>query len=57
MRKLLSDIKNAIEGAVGLNEVFVFGGILISGYGIAQIYEPAAWIVIGTIILLLGLRR
>lgn len=49
--------RSALSGAVDLNDVFVFSGLVAAAYGIGQIHGPSAWIVVGTVLLLLGLRR
>lgn len=53
MKKLLAKIFAAVD----LRDVFVFGGLAAVGYGIAQIHVPAAWIVVGAIVFVLGVRR
>ena len=52
MRKILSKLTDLID----LRDTFVFGGLIMLGYGIAQVYPPAAWITIGGILFLLGVR-
>jgi hypothetical protein len=39
-----------------LRDALVFGGIGVVGYGIVQIHEPAAWIVVGAALVWLGVR-
>jgi len=39
-----------------INEVAALAGIGAVGYGLYQIYEPAAWIVCGTALFLYGAR-
>jgi hypothetical protein len=46
----LSDVLN-------LRDVFVFSGLAAVGYGVAQVSVPAAWVVVGGIVFLLGVRR
>jgi len=41
---------------IDLRDAFAIVGLLMLGYGIAQIYPPAAWITVGTVLLALGLR-
>jgi hypothetical protein len=43
--------------ALDLRDAFVFGGIGLVGYGIGQIYVPAAQIVVGCVIFWLGIRK
>jgi len=49
--------RSAIAENFELREVFVFGGLSAVGYGVAQIHAPSAWIVIGTALVILGMRR
>lgn len=49
---MLTKLANLID----IRDAFVFGGIAMLGYGLYQIYPPAAWIAVGGIIFLLGLR-
>lgn len=44
------------RGLVGLRDAFVFGGLACLAYGISQVYPPAAWMVVGLVLMLLGLR-
>lgn len=53
LKRLLVTIAQAVD----LRDVFVACGLGAIGYGIGQIYPPAAWIVIGAVILILGIRR
>lgn len=47
---------NAIKRELTIKEYFVFGGLALIGYGIAQIYPPAAWIAIGSALFIMGSR-
>ncbi len=38
-------------------DAFVFGGLGCVGYGIAQVYAPLAWIVVGAALFWLGVRK
>lgn len=42
--------------SVDRRDLFVFGGLASMGYGIGQIYAPAAWVVVGAIVFLIGMR-
>lgn len=42
---------------VDLSDVITFGGIACACYGIAQVYEPAAWIAGGSALFWLGVRN
>lgn len=53
MRKLLALIRDEVK----LREVFVFGGLAIASGGVALVHVPSALIVVGTVVLLLGIRR
>ena len=46
-----------IGAEIDLRDVFVFGGLACAIYGLAQIYVPAAWIVGGSVLFWLGVRR
>ncbi len=50
-------MRAAIAETIGLREVLVFGGLSAIAYGVAQMHVPSAWIVVGGLLLLLGLRR
>jgi len=52
---LLQRIKQKLD--IDLNDWFTFGGLAAAGYGIAQIHVPSAWIVVGTVLFLIGVRR
>lgn len=47
----------AIGAELELRDVFVFGGLGCAVYGIAQVHQPAAWIVGGATLFWLGVRR
>ena len=47
---------SAIVAAIGAREVLVFGGLAATCYGLALVYPPAAWIVGGTVLFLIGMR-
>ena len=40
-----------------LRDVFVFGGLACAVHGVSLLSVPAAWIVGGTVLFLLGARR
>jgi uncharacterized membrane protein YtjA (UPF0391 family) len=46
-----------IASILDVRDLFVFGGIAAICYGVAQIYQPAAWIVGGIVFCSIGLRR
>jgi hypothetical protein len=52
MRKLHSLLASLID----LRDAFAFGGLAMIGYGLFSIYPPAAWIVVGGILLWIGVR-
>lgn len=52
LRKMIE----TLTGVVDLQDLFVFGGLACVGYGVAQIYAPAAWIVIGAALFWLGVK-
>jgi hypothetical protein len=56
MRRLF-ELLAAARREVELRDCFVFGGLACVGYGLAQIYAPAAWIVGGATLFWLGVRR
>lgn len=43
--------------AVDLRDAFWVAGLAAVGYGLSQIYPPAAWIVCGAVIFWMGVRR
>lgn len=43
--------------AFDLRDAFVFGGIALVGYGLGQIYPPAAPIAVGSALFWMGIRR
>ena len=56
----MNRIRNALRplaSLFGLRDLFVFGGLASLGYGIWQVHVPAAWMVIGLLIFLIGMRR
>lgn len=55
--KTLRTIARATIELIDLRDVFVFGGLAAACYGVAQLSQPAAWILGGAVFLLLGLRR
>lgn len=40
-----------------LRDTLAFGGLGLVGYGVYAIYPPAAFIVIGAVLFVLGVRR
>jgi hypothetical protein len=57
MRERIRQLLAKISAEVGLREAFVFGGLGCAAYGLAQIYPPAAWIVSGSVLFYLGIKR
>lgn len=53
MKKLALSLLTAFD----LRDAFVFGGIALVGYGVGQIYAPAAPITVGAAIFWLGTRK
>lgn len=53
LRGMLAKVRVPLD----MTDTFVFSGLCCIGYGIAQIYAPLAWIVIGTALFWLGVRR
>ncbi len=43
--------------AFDLRDALVFGGIALVGYGLGQIYAPAAPIAVGSALFWLGIRK
>jgi hypothetical protein len=39
-----------VREAIGLRDVFCFGGIYCIARGLVVVYEPAAWIVVGALL-------
>jgi len=54
---IVASARRAIARTLELRDVFVFGGLGAIGFGVAQMHVPSAWIVVGGVLLLLGLRR
>jgi hypothetical protein len=40
-----------------LRDLFWISGLAAVGYGVAQIYSPAAWIVCGCVVFWMGVKR
>lgn len=55
LRRLLDSIALA-RRSVDQTDLFVFGGLACTACGVAQIYTPAAWIVVGVVLFWLGMR-
>lgn len=56
IRPLPPVIANALKRAIGVRDILFFGaGLAAICYGAAQIYPPAAWIIGGTVFLVMGL--
>lgn len=43
--------------AFDLRDVFAFSGLGCAAYGAAQIYVPLGWLLLGSVLLWLGIRR
>lgn len=46
-----------LGGLFGLRDVFLFGGLASLAHGVAQVYAPAAWMVVGLVLMLLAFRQ
>lgn len=46
-----------LAAQVTLRDGFAFGGLAAVGYGVWQIHQPTAWIVVGAVVFVLGARR
>lgn len=53
LRKLVAAAREELE----LRDAFVFGGLGLALYGVAQVYAPAAWIAAGGALFWLGIRK
>lgn len=53
IRKALAKLRNLLD----LRDGFAFGGLACVAYGVAQIHQPAAWIVTGIALFWLGIKR
>lgn len=40
----------------GLRDIFMFGGLACAARGAFLVYEPAAWLLVGLVLMLLALR-
>jgi hypothetical protein len=56
MREKLRRVWRHVTDNIGLPELFTFGGLGCAAYGLAQIHEPSAWVVVGVALFWLGLR-
>lgn len=60
LRRALQDIRADVcklVGAFDLRDIFALGGLGMVFYGLAQIYQPAAWIVCGAVLFYIGRPR
>ena len=57
MKKITELISKAVALVPDAQDVVTFGGIAAACYGVAQIYEPGAWILGGAALFYLGVRR
>lgn len=54
MRKITKS-QLAAGAAQSISAVFVMGGLAAVGYGCWQIYEPAAYIAVGAVVVYMGM--
>jgi hypothetical protein len=54
---MLKRVRTFIAKAIDMQDIFVFGGIGLVSYGLAQIYPPAAWVAAGAALFWLGVRN
>jgi hypothetical protein len=40
-----------------MRDYFVFGGLILLGIGCWLIYQPSAFVVVGSLVFLIGMRR
>ena len=52
----MKNLVKKIGGTVDLRDVFTFGGLGLVGFGVFMIYPPAAYIVVGGVLFLIGIR-
>jgi hypothetical protein len=57
LRGVLKRSVGLVAGAVDARDVFVFGGLGMVFAGLWEVYPPLAWVVVGSAIFLLGVRR
>lgn len=57
MKEKLTRARTWLKNYIDLNDIFVFGGIALAGYGIAQIHPPTAYLVVGVTFVWLGKFR
>lgn len=55
--KRLAAVLRLVAAVFGPRELFLFGGLASLAYGVAQVYPPAAWMVVGLVLMLMALRR
>lgn len=53
----MKKLARTLLAALDLRDAFVFGGLALVGYGLWQIYIPAAPIVVGSACFWLGIRK
>ena len=57
LHRFAAAARASLGEAIELRDVFWIAGLAAAGYGIWQIYAPAAWIVCGAAVFWLGVRR
>lgn len=56
MRAWRERVMRLFDG-IDLRDGFCFGGLACVAIGLAQVYPPAAWIVVGVALFWLGVKR
>lgn len=57
MRAKITAFLLACLRIVGLRDLLCFGGLACVGYGLAQVSEPLAWVVIGGALFWLSVKK
>ena len=53
----LAKLLRTLAAVVDLRDMVVFSGLAFVFYGLVQVYPPAAWVVVGAALFLLGVRK
>jgi hypothetical protein len=56
-RKILARARAFLVGLFDIRDAFAFMGLGFLWYGLAEIFPPIAWIVVGSCLFWLGARR
>ena len=57
LREQAARVGNQLRELFDLRDLFWIAGLVAVGFGLAQMYPPAAWVVCGTALFWMGIRR